>query len=105
MLVALANGKAWGYKGRVLSSPDYSRQLAEIAKALNRPSTPTWIIVLLSTVVGAISSVLVQMLSLRLADRYKRHKMRRILYHELAARGSSQCLSNSPWPTCNLIYA
>jgi hypothetical protein len=23
----------------------------------------------------------------------------------LAARGSSQCLSNSPWPTCNLIYA
>ncbi len=45
---------------------------------------PAWLISLISAVTGAVASVLVQFLALRIGDRYKRHKMRMVLYGELS---------------------
>ena len=40
--------------------PDYSQPLEEIVKALNRPSTPTWLIAIMSALLGFLASVLSQ---------------------------------------------
>lgn len=61
------------------TSPDYSRQLGEIVKALNKPTTPTWIIALTSTSLGVVGAFI----GLWLGDFHKRYKLRRVLYREL----------------------
>src|ERR1700722_10685565 len=63
--------------------PDYSVQLQQIAKALNRPSTPAWLVSLISAVVGALFAVVVQ-LFLKWADnRREITSARRALYHDV----------------------
>jgi hypothetical protein len=61
-------------------APDYSRQLDAIARALSAPSTPQWVIVVSSMLVGLISGVLLD----RIKDWFDRHGMRRMLYRDLA---------------------
>jgi hypothetical protein len=73
----------------IMVQPDYTAQLKVIADALNRPATPAWAISLLSVLVGAVLSVLVQALSLRINDWHKAHKVRRIVYAELERLFSS----------------
>lgn len=64
---------------------DYSKQLTDIANALNRPTTPTWLVAGLSVLSGSLLSLAAQWYLLRANDSYKRHKMRRILYAELSS--------------------
>jgi hypothetical protein len=59
--------------------PDYSHQLEEIAKALNRPSIPQWVVALIAALVGFL---------LGKADQWLRNRrdirnMRRVLYLDL----------------------
>jgi hypothetical protein len=62
---------------------DYSQQLNEIVVALNRPGTPGWIIALASSVLGFLGSAALQRLQLFDGDAHKRGKMRRLLYVDL----------------------
>ncbi len=64
---------------------DYTPQLQEIAKALNRPSTPTWLIAILSGLVGFLASVFSQVFQHWYAERRERNKMRMIIYSEIGA--------------------
>src|ERR1035438_6171119 len=64
--------------------PDYTTQLQEIVKALSRPTTSPWLIVMASTALGFILGIISQHLGTRLADRHQLHKMRRLLYKDLA---------------------
>ena len=67
--------------------PDYSRQLEEIAKALNRPSMPQWEVALIAAVFGAFLGMAVQwllkVLSKVLDNWWDIHTMRRVLYLDL----------------------
>ena len=63
--------------------PDYSKQLEDIAKALNRPTTPVWIIAAFSAFLGFISGIIAQSLMMLVTDFYRRYKMRRVLYLDL----------------------
>ena len=67
--------------------PDYSHQLEEIAKALNRPPMPQSEVALISAVVGALFTLAVQFL-LKWLDNWweiqrEIHKVRRALYRDL----------------------
>jgi hypothetical protein len=59
--------------------PDYSNQLEEIAKALNRPATPQWVIAAL----GFIGGIITQSLMMLMTDFHRRYEMRRVLYIDL----------------------
>lgn len=70
--------------------PDYSHQLEEIAKALNRPPMPQWEVALISAVVGALFTLAVQFL-LKWFDNWweiqrEIHKIRRALYRDLLTK-------------------
>jgi hypothetical protein len=67
----------------MVTTPDYTAQLNEIVRALNRPVTPTWLVSLLSVFAGAVFTLIVQSLLLRINDWHKREKMRKIVYMEL----------------------
>ena len=69
--------------------PDYSHQLEEIVKALNRPSTPTWLIAIISAVLGFLASVLSQVFQHAYTDYRARRKMRIIIYSELGGMYSN----------------
>ena len=64
--------------------PDYSRQLDEIIKILNHPATPAWLIAAFSAVLGVVGGLVGQSLQLLATDAYRRYKMRRVLYLDLA---------------------
>jgi len=51
---------------------DYGPQLEEIVKALNRPSTPTWLIAIISASLGFLASVLSQVFQHWYADQRAR---------------------------------
>jgi hypothetical protein len=59
--------------------PDYSKQLDEIVKALNRPATPQWQIALFSALLGLVVGVV----GPSLMDFRRRDQMRRVLYLDL----------------------
>jgi hypothetical protein len=63
---------------------DYSKQLQEIAAGLSRPSTPSWVVAIISSIVGFVSALLLQFVQARLAERFKRDRLRRVLYVDLA---------------------
>jgi hypothetical protein len=65
--------------------PDYTPRLTEIAKALNRPSTPTWLIAILSGLLGFLASVLGQVFQHWYAEHRSRKKMRMIIYSEIGS--------------------
>jgi hypothetical protein len=64
---------------------DYSSQLEEIVKALNRPSIPTWLIAIMSAFLGFIASALSQIFQHWYSEHRARSKMRMIIYSELGA--------------------
>jgi hypothetical protein len=64
---------------------DYTSQLQEIAKALNRPSTPTWLIAILSGLLGFLASVLSQVFQHWYAEHRARNKVRTIVYSEIGS--------------------
>src|SRR5258708_18931226 len=64
---------------------DYTPQLQEIAKALNRPSTPTWLIAIFSGLLGFLASVLSQVFQHWYAKHRARNKMRMIVYSEIGS--------------------
>lgn len=64
--------------------PDYSKQLAEIAKALNRPVTSVWLVATFSTLLGFIGGFIAQWSAMRMTDAYRLNKVRRVLYLDLA---------------------
>lgn len=64
---------------------DYTSQLEEIAKALNRPSTPTWLIAIISASLGFLASVLSQLFQHWYGERRARSKMRTVVYSEIGA--------------------
>jgi hypothetical protein len=65
-------------------TPDYSQQLNAIVQALNRPSTPAWQVAVLSALLGFIGGLLAQPLLLIIQERFSLHRMRSVLYRELA---------------------
>ena len=69
--------------------PDYTRQLNGIVAALNRPATPTWVIAVVSAMLGALLTIAVQLLIKRLDQRRAMDQMRRIVYGELGQVCSS----------------
>ena len=62
---------------------DYSKQLEQIANALNRPSTPAWILSLGSAALGFVFGLLGQQLQVWLGNRRDEKAMRRVLYQEI----------------------
>lgn len=64
--------------------PDYSNQLQEIAKALSRPTTPVWLVAAFSALLGVLGGLAGQSLMMVVTDTYRRHKLRRVLYLDLA---------------------
>jgi hypothetical protein len=62
---------------------DYTSQLEEIAKALNRPSIPTWLIAIMSAFLGFFVSVFTQVFQHWYSEHRARRKMRMIVYSEL----------------------
>jgi hypothetical protein len=56
--------------------PDYSHQLEEIAKALNRSSIPQWVVALISVLFGAFLGMAGQWLMKVIDNRRDIHKMR-----------------------------
>jgi hypothetical protein len=60
--------------------PDYSRQLEDIAKALSKPSTPPWLVTIITLVVGAALAVAGNLAFQWLNNRLKVYRMRRALY-------------------------
>jgi hypothetical protein len=69
--------------------PDYTQQLNGIVAALNRPATPTWVIAVVSAMLGALLTIAVQLLIKRLDQRRAMEQMRRIVYGELGQVCSS----------------
>jgi hypothetical protein len=65
-------------------APDYSHQLDAIARALSQPSTPAWLIAVLSALLGLIGGLLAQPLLLLIKEVFDRHRMRLVLYRELS---------------------
>ncbi len=63
----------------------YSSQLEEIVRALNRPSTPTWLVAMVSALLGFLASVLGQMFQHWYSERRAHAKMRMIIYSELGS--------------------
>ena len=63
--------------------PDYSEQLKAIVVALNHPTTPAWLIAVLSAILGMIGGIFAQAILLRVNDRYFRNRMKRVLYTDL----------------------
>lgn len=67
-----------------MTPPDYTKQLDQIVKALNRPSLPTWIVAVLSVALGFVGSILVQLFQRYLAESRAKDRMRRVIYPDLA---------------------
>lgn len=63
--------------------PDYTEQLKAIVAALNHPTTRAWLIALFSAILGMVGGISAQSVTLRLNDRFQRHKMRRVIYTDL----------------------
>jgi hypothetical protein len=68
---------------------EYSAQLDAIVKALNRPSIPTWIIAIISALLGFLVSVFSQLFQHWYAEYRARSTMRKIIYSELGSMYSS----------------
>ena len=68
---------------------DYSSQLEEIAKALNRPSIPTWLIAAISALLGFLASILSPVFQQWYAEHRACSTMRKIIYPEIGAMYSS----------------
>jgi hypothetical protein len=68
----------------MIQMPDYTKQLDEIVRVLNRPGTSQWVIALFSALLGLIAGLIGQTLQTFLADVYRCFKMRRVLYIDLA---------------------
>jgi hypothetical protein len=64
--------------------PDYTQQLAEIVQALNRPSTPTWLVAVIGSAVGATGAIAAQILRAWYDEHRANTRMRRRLYTDLA---------------------
>jgi hypothetical protein len=69
--------------------PDYSSQLEAIAKALNHPTTPTWLIAVFSAFLGFLASSMGQLFQHWYGDLRSRKKMRIIIYSELGSMYSA----------------
>jgi hypothetical protein len=69
--------------------PDYSSQLDAIAKALNHPTTPTWLIAIFSAFLGFLASTMGQLFQHWYGDLRSRKKMRIIIYSELGSMYSA----------------
>lgn len=67
----------------MLGPVDYTPQLEQIVKALNRPSIPTWLIAMLSAFLGFLVSIFSQVFQHWYGEHRARTKMRMIIYSEL----------------------
>jgi hypothetical protein len=65
-------------------TPDYTKQLEEIARALSRPGTPEWLKLCIPFFVGSAVTLLVQFVQRRSEEHSKRERARRVLYIDLA---------------------
>lgn len=63
--------------------PDYSRQLGDIAKALTKASSPSWLAPLISVAVGAVLALAVQLFVKWVEMRRETSKIRHVLYHDI----------------------
>ncbi|MGA2672641.1 MAG: hypothetical protein ABSE99_05375 [Terracidiphilus sp.] len=68
---------------------DYGPQLEEIAKALNRPSIPTWLIAALSAFLGFLLSILNQIFQQWYSEQRALRTMRKIIYSEIGSMYSN----------------
>ena len=59
--------------------PDYSKQLEEIAKAINRPTTSVWLIAVFSAFLGFVGGILMMLVTAS----HRKYIMRRALYADL----------------------
>lgn len=65
--------------------PDYSKQLAEIVQALNRPSWPAWEVALFTSLLAFLFGLVGQFFLMLMTDRYRRRQLQAVLYRDLAA--------------------
>jgi H+/Cl- antiporter ClcA len=77
--------------------PDYTSQLEQIVKALNRPSIPTWLIAIVSAFLGFLASVLSQIFQHWYSEHKARSKMRMIIYSEIGAMYPSLSTFSRIW--------
>jgi len=68
---------------------EYGQQLDQIIKALSRPSTPTWLVAILSAFLGFVASSASQIFQHWYGERRACKKMRMIIYSEIGAMYSS----------------
>lgn len=67
----------------MLGPIDYTPELDQIVRALNRPSIPTWFIAILSAFLGFFVSAFTQVFQHWYSEHRARRKMRMIIYSEL----------------------
>lgn len=83
-------GRRAQHTGGEMPNPvDYTPQLEQIIKALNRPTIPTWLIAILSALLGFLVFIPTQLFQHWYADRRARSKMRIIIYSELGSMYSN----------------
>ena len=63
---------------------DYSQQLDEIVRALDRPSIPAWIVAILGAMIGAVGALVAQLARARYDERRTRQRLTHLLYSDLA---------------------
>jgi len=63
---------------------DYTPELQRIVEALNRPTTPAWLIATFSAVLGVIGGIVGQSLLMPINDFWRLYRLRRLLYTDLA---------------------
>ena len=62
-------------------APDYSRQLDQIVKALNRGVMPTWLVAVISVVLGSVLGPICHHI---FTEHVNKQRMRRVIYPDLA---------------------
>jgi len=65
------------------AQPDYSKQLEEIAKALSKSSTPSWLVTISTLLIGAVLALGGQLAFKWLENWWKVRRMRRDLYLDM----------------------
>jgi hypothetical protein len=73
----------------MLGPVDYTPQLEQIVQALNRPLVPTWLIAIMSALLGFFVSIFSQVFQHWYSEYRARRKMRMIVYSELGAMYSN----------------
>jgi hypothetical protein len=68
----------------MFATPDYTKQLDEIVRALKRPSTPIWLVALIGGAAGGGFAIAAELIRGRYDESRARTRMQSALYNDLA---------------------